>query len=307
MTLNEALRQKTENRINAIEKSEEKRRELEKLIPELAKLNAQLAAIPMRALEGASVQQLKSETELVRAEKQRLLTSRGFAPDEDEPKFECPLCNDGGYCGLKLCDCIKKMISSETYVESVLGKGLSGKSFDSFLLDYYKGDSFENAKRILSLCKKYSSEFPSPLGGLLLTGGTGLGKTHLSAAIASEVAKKGFFVVYESAQQIFDAYDQIRFGRAAHEEKQKYEQCDLLIIDDLGAECIGSYSVAQFSNLINLRMVSGRHTVISTNLTPAQISKTYGERVFSRLMGEFLVLAFKGSDVRMQKLKGDRQ
>ncbi len=306
MTLNEALHQKTQNRLSAIQKSEEKRHELEKLIPDLAAVNGLIAAIPMRAVAGEDPEVLKKETESLRRERQRILAAYGYEPDCDEPQFECPLCNDGGYVGLKLCDCIKNLMASQSYTSSVLGKGLSDKTFDSFSLDYYQGESRENAQRILNLCKKYCAEFPPSVSGLLFTGGTGLGKTHLSAAIASEVSKKGMHVVYEAAQQIFDVYDQIRFGRASQEEKQKYETCDLLIIDDLGAECMGNYSVAQLSNLINLRLVSGKQTVISTNFSPAQIRKTYGERVFSRLMGEFLVLAFKGSDVRMQKIMGDR-
>jgi len=48
--------------------------------------------------------------------------------------------------------------------------------------------------------------------------------------------------------------------------------------------------------------MEGKPTVINTNLNRPQLEKTYGERVLSRLLGEFRVLLFTGSDVRMQKL-----
>ena len=133
-----------------------------------------------------------------------------------------------------------------------------------------------------------------------------LGKTHLSAAIANVIAGKGMSVIYESAQQIFDTCDAVRFNRMDISERTKYENCKLLIIDDLGAECITQYSVSAMTSLIDLRIVNGRKTIISTNLTPAAIRKTYGERMFSRLFGEFRVLQFSGKDIRMQKINEKR-
>ena len=96
-------------------------------------------------------------------------------------------------------------------------------------------------------------------------------------------------------------------GRATEgglSERKKYENCKLLVIDDLGAECITQYSVSSIASLIDLRIVNGRKTIISTNLTPDKIRKTYGERTYSRLLGEFRVLKFMGKDIRMQKIKG---
>ena len=78
----------------------------------------------------------------------------------------------------------------------------------------------------------------------------------------------------------------------------------MLIIDDLGAECLTQYSVSAITSLIDLRIVNGRKTIISTNLTLESLRKTYGERLNSRLLGEFRVLKFVGKDIRMQKIKG---
>ena len=140
--------------------------------------------------------------------------------------------------------------------------------------------------------------------GLLFLGGTGLGKTHLTAAIANVVSAKGLSVIYESAQQIFDTIEAVRFNRADISERKKYENCALLIIDDLGAECMSQYSVSAITSIIDMRIVNGKKTLISSNLNPNGLKKTYGERLYSRVLGEFRNLSFLGRDIRLQKVKG---
>ncbi len=59
-------------------------------------------------------------------------------------------------------------------------------------------------------------------------GETGLGKTHLSLAIANEVIKKGFSVVYDSAQNLFTRLEKERFGREGGNTEDTVHR-DLLI------------------------------------------------------------------------------
>ena len=308
MTVNEALSIKNEKRIALLEEAESKRRELHSRLPRIAVIDKQLEALPFRMLGGESKEVLSAEADSLNEERARLLTASGYAADYDEPRFECSACNDSGYTdGLKICKCIKAMVASNKYSASRLAGGLIGKDFDNFSLDYYSEDNGERLQMagILKGCKRYADGFPNDSSaGLLFLGGTGLGKTHLSAAIANAVSAKGHWVVYESAQQIFDTCDAVRFNRMDISERTKYENCSLLIIDDLGAECITQYSVSSITSLIDLRIVNGKPTVISSNLTPGAIRKTYGERLLSRLLGEFRVLQFAGKDIRMQKIKG---
>ncbi len=307
MTLNQALNLKTEKRMAAIDIAEGKRNELHLRIPRIAEIDKLVRSIPLRMLGGEDVQALKEESKLLRAERARLLEAYGYGADYDEPAFECKLCNDGGYVGLKLCGCIRALVAESKYTESRLAGGLINKTFDTFSLSYYEGEERKKMESILKGCKNYADSFPkASYSGLMFLGGTGLGKTHLSAAIANVVAGKGMSVVYESAQQIYDTVDAVRFNRMELSERTKYETCQLLIIDDLGAECITQYSVAALTSLIDLRIVNGRQTIISTNLSLNAIKKTYGERLYSRLLGEFLVLPFVGKDIRMQKLNEKR-
>ncbi len=306
MDINEALKIKTEKRMKAIEEAEEKRRELHARIPRIALIDKTIESIPMRIIGGGDMQELRKQTESLNIERAQILEAHGYAPDYDEPKFECKICNDGGYTDdLKLCQCVKNMKATSRYTESSLAYGLRSKTFESFDLSFYaEGKERDAMKAILEGCKRYASNFPnSSTAGLLFIGGTGLGKTHISAAIGNVVSSNGMSVIYESAQQIFDTCDAVRFNRLDVSERTKYENCQLLIIDDLGAEHITQYTVSAITSLVDLRIVNGRKTVINTNLDPEKLRKTYGERLFSRLLGEFMVCKFFGKDIRMQKIK----
>ena len=77
--------------------------------------------------------------------------------------------------------------------------------------------------------------------------------------------------------------------------------CDLLILDDLGAEFATAYSQSVLYQVINDRMTEGRATIISTNLDPDQIGRRYSAQIMSRLEGEFELLPFTGQDIRLLK------
>ena len=152
-------------------------------------------------------------------------------------------------------------------------------------------------------CRRYALNFQERSGNLLFSGNTGLGKTFLSACIARTVADQGYSVVYESAGHLFAALEKARFE--ANEENRraaaKYTECDLLIVDDLGTELPGQFVTAALYSLINDRILSGRPTIISTNLNAQEIAKRYSPQIASRLQGNFRKLAFVGEDIRLKR------
>ena len=79
--------------------------------------------------------------------------------------------------------------------------------------------------------------------------------------------------------------------------------CDLLIIDDLGTEVSNQFTVSALYSLINTIMIKRKSTIINTNLSQSDLQKRYGERIVSRLFGEYIPLVFVGNDVRLQKLR----
>ena len=93
-----------------------------------------------------------------------------------------------------------------------------------------------------------------------------------------------------------------RAARGETPRAEKYLNCDLLILDDLGTEFTNAFTVTCLYQIVNTRLTHGFSTVISTNLTPDELTGKYDERLTSRLLGAYRVLQFKGRDIRFQKL-----
>jgi DNA replication protein DnaC len=142
---------------------------------------------------------------------------------------------------------------------------------------------------------------------LFLTGNPGLGKTFLSACMARVVSERGYSVVYDTAANIFSRFETRKFARDAEEIRQaeadarRYLTCDLLILDDLGSEFTTPFIQAALYEVINTRLVEGKHTVISSNLDMNAIRQRYTPQVASRLEGEYQILPFVGQDIRLLK------
>ena len=140
-----------------------------------------------------------------------------------------------------------------------------------------------------------------------MQGGTGLGKTYLSACIARVVAARGYSVAYETAAACLNAFEAAKFrpftemGEQAQTRVEQYTSCDLMILDDLGTEMVSPYSVSALYTLINTRLTAGRATIISTNLPDQELARIYTPQILSRLQGEYQTLQFVGTDIRRQR------
>ena len=72
-------------------------------------------------------------------------------------------------------------------------------------------------------------------------------------------------------------------------------------MDDLGTEFPTAFVTSALYTLINTRLTGGKKTVISSNLTESQLAERYSAPIMSRLMGEFYLVRFAGSDVRLRR------
>lgn len=132
-----------------------------------------------------------------------------------------------------------------------------------------------------------------------MKGATGLGKTHLSLAIANEVIKKGYGVIYASAPSLVSKLEKNYFSN--NDDDSAFSilvDCDLLIIDDLGTEFHSQFGVSQFYNIFNSRMLSNKPIIINTNLSVKELENNYSQRFVSRICGNAQQLNFKGKDIR---------
>ena len=240
-----------------------------------------------------------------------LLRAHGLPENYLETGYTCPICGDTGSVGIELCSCFRSLLEKLAFEEAGKKSPLRFSTFADFRLDYYSDEVLPEYRcsprarmeEILSLCKAYAADFDTDSPNLLFCGETGLGKTHLSLAIAGEVIKKGYTVLYNSAQNVFNELQKEYFGKA--ENRGKYEtlvlECDLLVLDDLGAEFSTPFTDAALYNIINTRINTRRPTIISTNLKLNEIEARYEKRISSRLIGEFLFLRCLGADIRQAK------
>ena len=132
-------------------------------------------------------------------------------------------------------------------------------------------------------------------------GGTGLGKTHLSLAIANVAINKGYSVIYGTAQNILGDLQNENFGRLDNLKYRENLDVDLLILDDLGTEFKNAYTVSCLYNIINTRIGAKLPTIISTNYTIKELLGFYDQRITSRITGEYSLLTLEGNDIRYIK------
>ena len=222
----------------------------------------------------------------------------------------CDRCGGSGYVGATMCECLTELCRQEQKKELTF-LNVGRESFDQFKLEYYPdridpklGVNIRAVmERTYQTCRKYALSFNERSGNLLFSGDTGLGKTFLYACIARTVADRGYSVVYESAGHLFAKLERAKFNadEEAREEIKKYNDCDLLIVDDLGTEMPGQFTTAALYSLVNDRMLAGKPMIISTNLNVEDMSRRYSPQIASRLRGSFTRVAFLGEDIRVKK------
>ena len=247
----------------------------------------------------------------LQAQRKELISANFPAEYLDESPI-CDHCGGSGYIGSHMCVCLLELCREEQKKELSL-LAANNASFSQFHLEYYPetvDPKYGTSPRvimskILDICRKYAAGFSADSGNLLFNGGTGLGKTFLSACIAQEVAGKGFSVAYESAQHLFAKLERDRFhpDEESAAAVQHLTRCDLLIVDDLGTELPGNFTTAALYNIVNDRLLAGKPMIISTNLNISEIHERYSPQIASRLQGSFQLLPFVGEDIRVLKNK----
>lgn len=257
------------------------------------------------ACSGGDITPIKEQNKLLNARRGEILKRMGYPEDYSDVKYFCPKCSDSGYIGgAKMCSCFHEALVKATIASSGIGDLIEKQSFDNFSLDFYKDspETYERMSANLECAKAYVRDFGKNKGNLLLVGTTGTGKTHVSTAIAREVIELGYDVIYDTVHNIISDFEDDKFksGYSYTEQKsQKYLECDLLIIDDLGTEFSNQFTVSCLYNLLNTRINHGKATIVSTNLSPEELSAKYEGRIYSRLIGRSTVLLFVGRDHRL--------
>ncbi|MBE6720607.1 MAG: hypothetical protein E7571_08170 [Ruminococcaceae bacterium] len=253
------------------------------------------------------VEELRQQSKALTDERAKILVQNGYKENSMSPEFVCPVCEDKGFIGGRMCQCHRQLLKDLMKTEVRKAAPLDECTFDSFLLEKYSDTPDENgiiprerATKIFDAARKYAQNFSMSSKNLLFLGGTGLGKTHLSLAIVNVVINRGYCVCYGTSQNICEDLQSEQFGRDSDimYKKRQVLDCDLLVIDDLGTEIDNQYSIATLYNIINSRILAKKPTIISTNYDFKVLEDKYDKRITSRITGEYVRMQFLGTDIR---------
>ncbi len=288
----------------ALQDLRSKNEEFRKLEIALAKAGS---AVALTAISGDTkkLEELKEFCTVHNARKKEILNTAGIK----KPEVFCTKCEDSGYFSGKPCSCITDIARKIAFEEMSKSLPLKDCSLENFDLSYYSDQPDDDgavprkrATSILNLCRRFAEDFSPDSRSLLFMGDAGLGKTHLSLALVSEISAKGYGVVYGSAQNLFSAAEKEHFSFSSETTAEdSLLNCDLLVIDDLGTEFYSSYAASLFYNIINSRILNRKPTIINTNLSFDELEKRYTPRITSRFIGHYDMNKFIGNDIRQIK------
>jgi DNA replication protein DnaC len=213
------------------------------------------------------------------------------------PKYDCKICNDTGVAGGRICKCLLNELNLE------LSRRASSQT---------EFNSFENCNpnivddvdiKATDYLKLWCSRFPNVTKlNINLIGASGCGKTFLLECVANELLNKGVVVCYKTAFEINELARLYHIGKSFD-----FTDCmnaDVLLIDDLGTEpMLKNVTKEYLYNLINVRQVNKRPTLITTNLSLDNLLDKYDERIFSRLTNKNIcnVINLTSKDKRILK------
>ena len=306
-------------------KEESRREEIYETIPEIRKIDEQIASSSMSAAkrmlfhpEEDHRAQIHTLVRNLTQKKRELLIRHHYPVDYLDPIYSCPFCKDTGYVKEKKCFCFEQKIMTLLFEQSNLTQAIKEQNFDTFRLDYYSDQASEdqpispqeNMENVMDTAFRFIKNFDmeaksddSFRRNLLIYGEPGVGKSFLSTCIASELIKKGKSVIYLTAYQLFEQLADHTFHRedADSDISDILQHTDLLIIDDLGTEMNNAFINSQLFSVINERILSKKSTIINTNFNLKQLSLTYTERISSRLIQFYTFLHIYGEDIRIKK------
>ena len=311
----EAERIAKEHKLEMVEKYEE----FQFIENQLSKTGFEtMAAFSLPQEEGNKLLDLtRRKNHELREERKKLLKSLGLPENYMDINYTCPECKDMGTIedydeenrvsyGTRYCECYMDLLKKYSAEKMSRMTPMELSSFEDFDLSYYSKmasnggfSPYETMKIVYEGCLNYASIFDRDSNSLYFCGRTGLGKTHLSLAIANEAIKKGYNVVYGSVINFLNKLEREKFGRTdTFETEDVLIGADLLILDDLGAEFSTPFAVSALYNIINSRIARGVPTIISSNLSIKEVQDRYPESVASRIIGTFKIVEFAGKDIR---------
>ena len=313
--------------------SQKRKEKIYKKIPRLEQIDEEINKISINKTKSILISQLTNslntefENELLKLkkEKEEILKKENIDESYFKPNYECDKCKDTGYITYpdkktEMCNCLKQKLINISYNKSNLSN-LQKENFKNFNFNKFSNEinigkynmnisPRENIKNIKMASENFIKNFNNPeTKNLFFTGNTGLGKTYMTNCIANEILKQGKTVLYQTAPVLLENIIDNKFNKYKTNNTNDFNNqvlnVDLLIIDDLGTECINNMKLSELFTILNSRSLNLNNkitkTIISTNLSIEKIFSVYEERIGSRIDGFYDIYYFFGDDLRLMK------
>ena len=252
--------------------------------------------------KASALSDLKESIAILKQQKLALLKQASLPDNYLEIPYICSDCQDTGYINGQKCHCFKQQALSLLYDKSNLKEYLDSVDFSMVSDKYYDGEDLIHFQDSYQKSINFINNFKNDYQNLYFYGTVGTGKSFLSSCIVKALMQKGHSVIYFSASGLMDVISNYSFNHKQRDENEAayhdiYE-CDLLIIDDLGTESINDFTISQLFTCLNERSLRKKSVIISTNLSLKELRDYYSERIFSRIVGNFLFCKMTGPDIR---------
>ncbi len=234
----------------------------------------------------------------------------------------CPICggtgfiievDENGNSFARRCSCVESQIKKINMKLSGIPERYLSCEFSNY------NPINDSQKEALIMAKKFVEDYPAVTGGLFFQGPSGVGKTHLSVAIIKNlIEKKGIRARFYDVRDLI-AIIQATIGTDNEKGNRilvEASQIELLVLDDLGAHRISSYTEDIISKIINKRYNEKRITIFTSNyvdekdfyedaeeLNEETLESRIGYRLRSRIFEMAKLVRIDGEDFRKKYLK----
>ncbi|MEM9388725.1 MAG: ATP-binding protein [Pseudomonadota bacterium] len=161
----------------------------------------------------------------------------------------------------------------------------------------------EQQRRVLEVMREFAEDLPKMLDSgqcLLLTGGTGTGKTHLACRIARHcILPHRRSAMYITAM---DAVRRFRDSWSTDESEgqvlRKFVEREMLVLDEVGVQRATDDERLMLCEIIDARYRERRSTIVASNYPLADLATYLTDRGVSRLLENGASIPFAWSDYR---------